>query len=77
MGKRRYRGFSLPDVHEMHEAGECLKWCKVHHLWDFEADRHVAYPASFNILTSGYGWVKSEVFVGPPAYFPKREAAYR
>jgi hypothetical protein len=51
---------------------ECSRWCKVHYYWHFEHDMHRPYPEIRNILISTQGWHHVTVFVGPPAYYPKR-----
>lgn len=50
---------------------ECSRWCKVHYYWDFEMEDHFPLPNSYNIMTQA-GWLRSTVFVGPPAWCPKK-----
>lgn len=69
---RPHPDFSDPDPFKPHTRDHCNKWCKVHMIWDFDLGQNVSYPQQFNILTSTYGWLNVDVFVGPPAYYPKR-----
>lgn len=50
---------------------ECNQYCKVHYYWNFEHEQHRPLPTTYNYLTQA-GWVNQTVFVGPPAWFPKR-----
>ena len=51
---------------------QCNRWCKVHNWYSFDLDMQVPYPETKNIQTSTHGWLRIEVAVGPPAYYPKR-----
>jgi hypothetical protein len=51
----------------------CSRWCKVHFWWDFEQDQHVAYPQPVFWRQEGLPtWARCLVFIGPPAYYPKK-----
>ena len=69
---RRFPDFSDLDPFKPHTRDHCNKWCKVHMIWDFNLRQNVSYPQQFNILTSTFGWLNVDVFIGPPAFFPKR-----
>jgi hypothetical protein len=49
----------------------CDEYCKVHWYWDYESKMHIPYPGTWDIKMEA-GWVKATVFVGPPAYNPKK-----
>jgi len=49
----------------------CDQYCKVHWFWDFDSESHVPYPRLWNIKMQA-GWTKVTVYVGPPAYYPKK-----
>lgn len=50
---------------------ECNRWCKVHYYWDFESDMHMPLPNTYHFKAEN-GWHHATVFVGPPAYYPKK-----
>lgn len=52
----------------------CSRWCKVHFWWDFEDDRHVEYPQPV-WWRQDDAWARCLVFIGPPAYYPKKPTA--
>jgi hypothetical protein len=55
---------------------ECSRYCKVHYYWDFETESHRPLPTSYNYLMTA-GWVHQSVFVGPPAWNPKKPTPHQ
>lgn len=49
----------------------CDRWCKVHFWWDFDNSMHTQYPQPVYWRQHDV-WARCLVFIGPPAYFPKK-----
>lgn len=70
---RRHPHFTAPPFNrDNHEAGQCWRWCKIHHYWNFEVEDHVPFPARYNYHSNTHGWVNAEVWCGPGGWYPKR-----
>lgn len=69
MAVRKFADFT----DDMHRPDSCAQWCKVHWYWDFHTESHQPYPReAYWRDVRNDRWVRMTVFVGPPAYYPKK-----